>query len=138
LINAAGVSTSTVVVHEKGRFQWQPVAADQARAGLQTLLRHWQSGLRRPLPVATATAMAYLAASRRGDHDKAVQAARATFEDGYFSSGEVSREAAVARWYPDFDSLITSGAPGDDFVHWARALYGPAIEHHEEGQGAAA
>ena len=135
LLNAGGYCTATVIAHQQGLFQWQPLASDQAHDWLAQLLRGWQAGLRRPLPVATATAVAFLKALDNSDDDRALQAARARFEGGYNSPGEVAREPAVARWFPDFDSLLAAGNPKDDFRHWARALYSPAMRHHARPQG---
>lgn len=130
LVNAAGFPTHSLIAHGKGLFSWPPLAAEQARSWLEQLLQHWQAGLCRPLPVAAATASAYLRAlTGGGDTSKALDAARRRFEDGYNTTGEASREPAVARWYPDFDQLRGAGGPGDDFTFWAEALYGPALQH---------
>lgn len=135
LLNAAGFAVHSVVAHQKGWFEWQPLPAEQARAALQALVCAWQTGLQRPLPVATESAIAYLKRVEKSGEAEALRSARDTYEGGWNSSGEAGREPDLARWYPDFDSLLAAGQPGDDFVHWAGALYGPAMAHHGDQSG---
>ncbi|MFP4277323.1 MAG: exodeoxyribonuclease V subunit gamma [Wenzhouxiangella sp.] len=131
LINAAGFSLHTLVAHRNGLFEWAPLPAERARAGLEALVQHWQEGLRRPLPVAAASAAAYLNAIRAGKTDgQALAAAGKAFDGTLHQPGEATQDPYVARWYPDFDRLQQAGSDGDDFRFWAVALYGPAVDHH--------
>lgn len=135
LINAAGFKASTVIAHGQGLFQWPPMAASGARAALVALATHWQAGLCRPLPVSATAGTAFVAKRLEGDDDKALVEARKAYDDSFNRTGEASRNPAVARWYPDADALLTAGRRGDDFAHWAEALYGPPIRHHQNDAG---
>ena len=132
--NAAGWPTHTLVAHAGGVFEWHPMSPENASDALKRLIEHWQAGLRQPLPVACATAGKYLAAKRSGqDRDQARSRVVSAYDSGY-TAGEVDREPALKRWYPDFQSFWEAG-PDDDFDAWAERLYGPAIDHWRAGAG---
>ncbi|MGY6630564.1 MAG: exodeoxyribonuclease V subunit gamma [Wenzhouxiangella sp.] len=135
LINAAGFRASTVIAHGQGLFEWSPIAAPAAREALAALVTHWQAGLCRPLPVSATAGTAFVAKRLDADEHKALAEVRKTFDDGFNSVGEASRHPAVARWYPTAEMLLAAGRPGDDFAHWAEALYGPPIRHHQNDAG---
>ncbi len=135
LINAAGFAASTVIAHSQGLFQWHAIAPEQARQDLLALVGHWQSGLCRPLPVAVSAGTAFVAKRLVDEDHKALSAARTIFDGSDWSGSEASAHPAVARWYANADALFAAGGPGDDFVYWAEALYGPPIRHHQQAEG---
>lgn len=142
LVNASGLRLHTLVIHETGCISLRPVAASPAARCLEQLLSYREKGLCRPLPVASATSVAFLREwikqspidgqedeARRNEATKsAMNKARAAFEDGFQGPGECSKSPAVARWYPDFEAL-TAENQGDDFVTWSDRLYGPLMRH---------
>jgi exodeoxyribonuclease V gamma subunit len=132
---AAGAVT-TVIVSKVGSVEFTPLAEDVARAHLLTLLRAWDEGTRKPLPLAVRTAFAWLrkrpgaldfadAGSRAGaggEHDfsgggealaaqlnEAREAARLTYDGVGRQAGERQTNAYLSRAYPDFDALAESG-----------------------------
>jgi exodeoxyribonuclease V gamma subunit len=129
--NLEGRDVTTVIVSKKGTVEFEPLEEANAAAHLGTLLRAWEEGMRRPLPLAVDTAVEWLFASGAfGDNGKpsqdpeaaATKAAREKY-DGFFSSGETAKSAALCRAYPDFDALSASG----EFAALAEMLLGPLI-----------
>ncbi|PMS32192.1 exodeoxyribonuclease V subunit gamma [Trinickia symbiotica] len=117
---AAGPLT-TVVISKVGGIELAPVAPDEARAHLLALLRAWDEGMRRPLPLAVNTAFAWLGKRRNGDGNgaregspdadetQARDAARAAYEGTSWQPGERDMNAYLCRVYPDFDALAAGG-----------------------------
>jgi exodeoxyribonuclease V gamma subunit len=123
---AAGAVT-TVIVSKVGSVEFAPIAADQARAHLLTLLRAWDEGTRRPLPLAVKTAFAWLrkrpgsfeSQDEGNDHGahtalatelaEAQDAARVTYEGAGQQPGECDTNAYLRRAYPNFSVLAASG-----------------------------
>ena len=132
---AAGAVT-TVIVSKVGSVEFTPLAADVARSHLLTLLRAWDEGTRKPLPLAVRTAFAWLrkrpgaldfaevgglagADGERGHGDggdtlaaqlnEAREAARLTYDGVGRQAGERQTNAYLSRAYPDFDVLAASG-----------------------------
>ena len=132
---AAGAVT-TVIVSKVGDVEFTPLAEEVARAHLLTLLRAWDEGTRRPLPLAARTAFAWLrkrpgaldfteavgrtgvgGESRHSDGGdtlieqiaEAREAARVAYDGVGRQSGERSTNAYLSRAYPDFDALAASG-----------------------------
>jgi exodeoxyribonuclease V gamma subunit len=96
----------------------QLVARTQAQASavLDTLVDYWQQGLQRPLPVLPKTALCFV---QTQDEAKC----RELFEGGYQFSGELESAPELARYYPDFTSLLQGG-----FADWAQKLYAPLVQ----------
>jgi len=111
---AAG-DVTTVVVSKVGSVEFAPVPAALAQQRLLALLRAWDDGMRRPLPLAARTAFAWLrklpdAAARAADAPPdAWDAARTVYEGGARQPGECDVNAYLQRAYPDFDALAASG-----------------------------
>ncbi|WP_213880534.1 exodeoxyribonuclease V subunit gamma [Pseudomonas sp. dw_358] len=119
---AMDLPLTTALVASDDTLVLKAVPLAMARQCLGDLLLAWQSGMRRPLPVAVKTAFAWLGQS---DPDKALAAARKAYEgDGLTTDGERRESPALARQYPDFDSLLAS----EEFEGWAEALYKPMFE----------
>jgi exodeoxyribonuclease V gamma subunit len=107
---------TTLVLSKVGKVELAPLPPDQARRHLAELLRAWDEGLRRPLPLATRTAFAWLKGGDPG-------AARQTYEGGYNQQGEVETDPYLARVYPDYAALTADGA----FNRLAETLFGPLL-----------
>lgn len=109
-----GKGLTTVVISKVGDVELAPLDPDEARRHLHALLLAWRDGMRRPLPLATRTAFAWL----HGDNpDKA----RAEYEGGYAQPGEVQTDAYLARAYPTYAQLVASG----EFMVLAQRLLQP-------------
>ena len=113
-----GQALTTRVVSKVGDVTFAPLSLEDARAELETLLAAWQEGMCRPLPLAVKTAFTLLENPKD---------ARATYEGGYQSSGEVDGSPYLQRIWPDYDSLIavkhlSSGS--SEFERLARQLLG--------------
>lgn len=112
--HVAGGPLTTVVVSVAGDVELAPLAVDAARAQLVVLLDAWWQGMRRPLPLAVKSALAWPnAAAGDGTTPRravAAAAARRVYEAGYASAGEVGNCPYLQRAYPDFAAL------------WARRL----------------
>jgi exodeoxyribonuclease V gamma subunit len=119
---AMALPLTTALVASDDTLVLEALPADKARQVLGDLLLAWQSGMRRPLPVAVKTAFAWLGQS---DPDKALAAARLAYEgDGVTFDGERRESAALARQFVDFDALLDS----EEFQGWCEALYKPMFE----------
>lgn len=124
---ASGLALTSELVAQDGRLTLAPLPAGQARAWLDELARAWREGLCRPLPVAAATAFAWLEgeAKERGE-----QEARKTFESGFKYVGEGDKDAALKRAWPDFDTLLAATENGRPALAvWAERLYQPLHAH---------
>ena len=138
---AANAGVSTLVVSESGVWRLAPMALPDAQAAWAQLLQAWETGLCAPLPVACATAFAWVEACdermQNGGGEprarlpapdagsrQAQQAARAVFEGGFNFVGDVDKSPAIRRAYPTFDSLLREP---DAFAHWAKTLYQPIL-----------
>ena len=106
---------TTLVLSKVGQVTLAPLPPDQARRHLTTLLAAMAEGLRRPLPLATKTAFAWL---RQGGDSGAP---RQAYEGGYNFQGEVATDPYLARVYPDYAALIADGT----FYRLAATLFGP-------------
>jgi len=131
---AAGAVT-TVIVSKVGSVEFAPLTVEQARMHLLTLLRAWDEGTRRPLPLAAKTAFAWLrkrpgaldftqaadasadvSAGASGGNDalaaqlgEASEAARLTYDGAGRQQGERETNPYLYRAYPDFSALAASG-----------------------------
>lgn len=117
---AAGRSPRGYLVGPDGVLAIDPLPPDAAREAFDTLVAAWREAARRdgPPPFEAKTALAQV---RDGDP-------RATYGGGWRSDGEVDRDFALARAYPEFDALVAAG-----FVAWADRLFAPlaawAVDH---------
>jgi len=102
-----------VLIGVDARVELPPLAPDEARAHLHTLLAAWQEGMRRPLPFTARTALAEL---KNGKGQEA-------YEGGYSTSGEVE-EPCLARTFPDFASLSADGS----FETYQAELFQPLFD----------
>ncbi|HEY1610417.1 MAG TPA: exodeoxyribonuclease V subunit gamma, partial [Paraburkholderia sp.] len=111
---AAGEVT-TMVVSKVGDVEFAPLPLEVARAHLLALLRAWDDGMCRPLPLAARTAFAWLRrlpeglASAADAPRDAWEAARLVYEGSSRQPGECDQNAYLQRAYPDFDALVASG-----------------------------
>jgi exodeoxyribonuclease V gamma subunit len=103
---------TTVVVSKIGSVELAPLADEKARAHLLVLLRAWDEGMRRPLPLAVNAAFAWLgkwSPETAADRTLARDAARAVYDGTSWQAGERDMNAYLQRVYPDFDALAASG-----------------------------
>ena len=135
-------AVTTVIVSKVGSVEFAPLATEDAHAHLLTLLRAWDEGTRRPLPLAVKTAFAWLR-KRPGSLDfadaedfvgesgesadvtaalvEARDAARIAYEGSGRQQGERDTNAYLYRAYPDFSDLAATG----EFERLAVALLLP-------------
>ncbi len=124
---AAGPVTTTIV-SKVGDVTFAPLPVDEARDHLLALMRAWDEGMCRPLPLAVKTAFAWLRKlpGTLDDHSdaplqEALDAARETYEGATQQLGERDTNAYLGRAYADFDALASSG----EFAALARRLLLP-------------
>lgn len=125
---ADGLPLTTILVSNACRVRINPIEPERAMEWLCQLVECWLEGMARPLPVAAKTACAFLPS-----HDLA--AARNTFSERTSGAGtppEVEAERELARFYPDFDSLVEVSEEEDRFSDWAERLYGPLFQLEDE------
>jgi exodeoxyribonuclease V gamma subunit len=107
-----------------------PIAPARARERLSDLLEAWLQGMRAPLPLACKTALTLLSETP----EKALSKAQETYIGGFNRAGERDQDAALARAWPDAETLFAAG-----LEHWAETLYRPLVEHARIlGQGESA
>ena len=125
--HVTGGPLTTVVISPAGEVELQPLAREEAEARLTELLAAWDEGMRRPLPLAVKTALAWL--------NGGATAARKEYEgDGFKQKGEVDRSDYLRRLWPRFDQLTEGGG----FQRLADHLLGPlqqAVHVKAEGKG---
>ena len=114
--NAQGVAVSTYQFGLDDAVHLLPLAQRDASSQLDNLVSFWQQGLATPLPVMPKTALCYL---QGGDLAKC----REQYEGGYSLTGELDGAPELARYYPDFASLLDAG-----FTDWAEKLYRPMLQ----------
>jgi len=114
--NLGEVPLTTLVLSKVGKVELPPLPPERARWHLTELLDTMEEGLRRPLPLATKTAFAWL---KGGE-----PAARQAYEGGYNFQGEVETDPYLARVYPDYAALTADGA----FTFLAETLFGPLMK----------
>ena len=115
--NSQGEALSIYQYGLDDAVQIRPQPQQQAGATLDALVQHWQLALQQPLPLMPKTALCYL---QTGDENKC----RELFEGGYQRSGERDNAPELARYYPDFNSLLAAG-----FTDWAQKVYGPMLQY---------
>jgi len=87
---------------------------ERAAETLAIVLQTWRAGMNAPLPLALKTGVAEVQQLNPQD----------AYEGGFNTEGEVSRDAALARVYPDFEALTADGR----FTELAHDLYGPLCD----------
>ncbi|BDC39176.1 exodeoxyribonuclease V subunit gamma [Paraburkholderia terrae] len=115
--NLAGRAVTTVIVSKKGTIEFSPLNAGEAEAHLRTLLRMWEEGMHRPLPLAVATGFEWLFTSgavqgngpKQHADPQAVSRKKYEGDGSDYAKGETETSASLRRAYPDFDALIASG-----------------------------
>nr|WP_240147765.1 exodeoxyribonuclease V subunit gamma [Luteibacter yeojuensis] len=112
---AAGIAIETRYVGPDGTIVMPPLRMDAAQERLLLVVRMWREGMRRPLPIALRTALAWLGE----DEARAETAARTAYgpaAPGTRIPGEVDNDAYLRRAFPQFGALLASG-----FVDWLPA-----------------
>jgi exodeoxyribonuclease V gamma subunit len=121
----AGGPVTTLVLSKRGEVELPPLTQVEAEAHLRALLRSWQQGMCRPLPVAVKSAFAWLKALPvPGDAaalDRAIAAARKVYEGDFNREGELANNPYLQRSWPSFDALYADG----EFAALAEALLRP-------------
>ncbi|MCG8394079.1 MAG: exodeoxyribonuclease V subunit gamma [Pseudomonadales bacterium] len=124
---AAGHLLTTRIQGQDGRFTLPAINRGDARLLLDQIGQAWQQALCEPLPIACATAFAWLKGEEkeRGESD-----ARKAFKSGFMHTGEQDKEPAIARAWADFDTLLAQ-RHGEQpaFVYWTEQLYAPLYQH---------
>jgi len=114
-----GQPTRVVVVGRNAVVRAPLWPQAQAQAALQILLQAWCEGMRSPLPLPPAIALAWL------PEKEVTDAMREAYEEGGFLGGtSVARQdPALHRCYPTLESLLADGR----FEAWAAAVYEPLL-----------
>ncbi|MBU4610790.1 exodeoxyribonuclease V subunit gamma [Achromobacter sp. GG226] len=123
-----GEALTTVVISKVGDVELAPLDPDEARQHLRALLLAWREGMRRPLPLATRTAFAWL-------HGENPDKARAEYEGGYAQPGEVQTDAYLARAYPNYAQLVGTGEFADLAQRLLKPLYLAVFAEKASGRG---
>lgn len=121
---------TSLLISQSGDVTLNPIEKPAAEGHLKQLLQCWAEGMREPLPVACKTACKWLEEAKKGNPDKAEDAARDAYE-GDFYDGEADSSTALRRAFPDFDALTADANSVEEirFADLAQQLYGPLIEH---------
>jgi len=109
---AAGIAVETRYVGPDATIVMASFGSDEAHVHLLRVVRMWREGMRRPLPIALRTALAWLGE----DEQKAEAAARIAYgpaAPGARGPGEVDNDAYLRRAFPQFGALLAAG-----FVDW--------------------
>lgn len=128
--HAAGLPLTTLVISKAGKVRLEPMTQSQALARWQLLLDAWQAGMRRPLPLALQTALAWIDKGGNASgmpNEDAFEAARATFEDHdprFGRRAERGDDDYLARAFAGFDALWHGG----EFARWSEDLLRPMSE----------
>jgi exodeoxyribonuclease V gamma subunit len=148
----SGGEATTVVVSKAGDVVFPPLDPAQALRMLRTWLHAWQLGMRRPLPLAAASAFEWLTRHPAPPEDQAdtvadtqalrdspaAQAARKVYEGGAETRGEVDGSAYLRAVYPDFGSLTRSGEFFALAQAWLRPMRAALYADRNKGKPAAA
>ena len=129
---AQGLDLTSYLIAADGLIKLPPLGRDPARKMVATLVAHWWSGLRQPLPVTAKTALAYLQllhCDQTIDPLKPVAAARNAYQgDGKNYMGELGYSLYLQRSYPNFDDLWQAG--DNSFKTLAASLYAPILQSY--------
>jgi exodeoxyribonuclease V gamma subunit len=126
LANAGGLPLTTWLVGIDAELCLPPLSPEACAGHLRTLLRAWREGQRRPLPLASQTAFAWLDAEAAGKDPE--DAARRAYEGSGHHVGELGRSPYHARTYPGADALLQA----DGFIAWTDLLYRPLHQMLEQ------
>ncbi|KPQ30823.1 exodeoxyribonuclease V subunit gamma [Halomonas sp. HL-93] len=124
---------TTQLLSKAGNITLAPIAADTARAHLDTQMTVWQAGLQAPLPLAPQAAFAWLTklgtpeiAEEKGRESDAYAAAEGAYDGGRFQTGEVAQSAYLAHQWPRFERLFNDHREqAHSFAALTEALYAP-------------
>ncbi|MDR5886295.1 exodeoxyribonuclease V subunit gamma [Vreelandella janggokensis] len=130
--NLSGPMT-TQLLSKAGNITLDPIAADTARAHMDTQMNAWQAGLEAPLPLAPQAAFAWLTklgtpeiAEEKGRESDAYAAAEGAYDGGRFQTGEVAQSAYLGHQWPRFERLFNDQTQhGHRFATLTEALYAP-------------
>lgn len=114
-----GEPLTTVVVGKNANATLLPLAVERAREHFGVLVAAWFDGMRRPLPLAPRSALAWLRHVENGGD--AERAARVAYDGQADASGEVATSAYLQRAWPDFRALWSGG----EFAEWTQRLLQP-------------
>lgn len=122
-----GQRLTTLVVSPVGNAELAPLDPEQARAWWHALMGACLEGMRRPLPLALRTGLAFLDADGDGSTPRdgdAARAAQRAYEDHVPARkqfAERMRNPYLLRAFPDFDALWAEG----EFARWCVKVLGP-------------
>ncbi|WP_018880401.1 exodeoxyribonuclease V subunit gamma [Thioalkalivibrio sp. ALE9] len=121
LANAGAGDVGSELVALDTRLTLPGLESGLAEELLGTLLEAWAAGQERPLPLACATAFAWLEAEDgpKAPYDEALK----TLRGNDYSPGEWSRSPALARAWPDPETLLAD----PDFGFWRDRVYRPVF-----------
>ncbi len=132
---AQGLDLTTALIAGDQRKVLRPIAPEEARDLLHSLIEGWWLGQQAPLPVACRSAFAWL------DHDdkkNPAEHARTEYEGGFNKTGERDFTPELGRAFPDLDAMIAANEPAPGgFEAWMRSFYEPLRErlvHLPEGE----
>jgi len=119
LANAGAGGVGSELVALDTRLELPGLESGLAEELLSTLLEAWAAGQERPLPLACGAAFAWLAAEdgTRNPRDEALK----TLRGSDYAAGEWSRSPALARAWPDPETLLDD----PDFAFWRDRVYRP-------------
>jgi exodeoxyribonuclease V gamma subunit len=110
LAHAEGLVVHTYVIGPDVSAVFAPIEQEQACRMLDALLDAWKEAMRRPLPVAAKTALAWVAAEGNPDEDAPRQAAERCYDaGGDWRRGEVDGDPYLGRTFGDFVALERAG-----------------------------
>ncbi|WP_018880514.1 exodeoxyribonuclease V subunit gamma [Thioalkalivibrio sp. ALE30] len=121
LANAGAGDVGSELVALDTRLTLPGLESGLAEELLGTLLEAWAAGQERPLPLACAAAFAWLEAEdgQKDPYDEALK----TLRGNDYSPGEWSRSPALARAWPDPETLLAD----PDFGFWRDRVYRPVF-----------
>lgn len=132
---ASGQAITTHIQGQDGRFTLPAINQSAAQQHLEQLATGWQQALCEPLPVACATAFAWLKGEEK---ERGESEARKVFESGFNYRGEQEKEPALSRAWADFDAMLK---PAHDdisaFAYWTDQLYAPLYAHADWSESGA-
>lgn len=119
-----GEPLETWVVSKAGMAKFQPLDAQDVINAWAVVLQAYEEGMCRPLRFSVQTASAWLKALAPGRKQASEDEARDAVVKAFDT--EVTRDAYLARAWPDFDAFW---GDGEEFKRWAHGLIGPLREH---------
>jgi exodeoxyribonuclease V gamma subunit len=141
--NLSGPMT-TQLLSKAGNITLEPIAADTARAHLETQLSAWQHGLEVPLPLAPQAAFAWLTklgtpdiAIEKGRESDAYAAAEKAYESGFKTTGETDQSPYLGHQWLRFERLFFDRTANEKhtFSELTEALYAPLFKAVKKPEG---